>query len=73
MIYEAAECYDKGWFEEKSKNSAGLQLADFVPNSFAKDHGKFPQSKNNIFGNLKYLRYDGKVNNKERFGIKYMP
>ncbi len=60
-------------FLPKNSNCAGLQLADFIPNSFAKDHGFIPQSKYNIFGTLKYYRYDGYIENKKRFGIKYMP
>lgn len=54
------------------KNCAGLQLADFVPNYFARDHTGKPQPKYNIFGTLKYLRYDGNVGDKDRFGVKYM-
>ena len=57
---------------EKSANCAGLQLADFVPNSFAREHTGISQSKYNIFSTLKYFRYDGNVGDKDRFGVKYM-
>lgn len=60
-------------FIEKGANNAGLQIADFVPNSFAKDHASFTQDTPNIFSTLKYCRYDGNVDNKNRFGVKYMP
>lgn len=57
---------------DKQKNCAGLQLADFVPNYFAREHTGKAQSKYNIFSTLKYLRYDGNVGDKDRFGVKYM-
>lgn len=60
-------------FADKNDNIAGLQIADFVPNSFARDHAGSRQSKPNIFGTLKYHRYDGGIGQADRFGIKYMP
>ena len=60
-------------FVYKDSNSAGLQVADFVPNSFARDHAGINQSQPNIFSTLKYHRYDGNQGCKDRFGIKYMP
>lgn len=60
-------------FDNKNKNIAGLQIADFVPNSFARDHSGKGQSNPNIFSTLKYHRYDGNQNMADRFGIKYMP
>lgn len=60
-------------FVSKSANCAGLQVADFVPLSFARDHRGVEQGNPNIFSTLKYYRYDGKIDAKDRFGIKYMP
>jgi hypothetical protein len=60
-------------FVNKDKNLAGLQVADFIPNSFARHHAKINQAKPNIFSTLQYCRYDGNQNCKDRFGIKYMP
>ena len=60
-------------FVNKNENCAGLQIADFVPLSFARDHAGIKQEKPNIFSTLKYHRYDGTKCMKERFGIKYMP
>ncbi len=60
-------------FVNKSENCVGLQIADFVPLSFARDHGGKEQGNPNIFGTLKYHRYDGGIGMKDRFGIKYMP
>lgn len=60
-------------FADKNKNIAGLQIADFVPNSFARDHAGKSQGRPNIWGTLKYYRYDGNQNMADRFGIKYMP
>lgn len=54
----------------KQENCAGLQLADFVPNSFARDHTGISQDKYNIFSTLKYFRYDGNVGDKNRFWCK---
>ena len=60
-------------FVDKEDNEIGLQIADFVPNSFARDHAGIAQAKPNIFSTLKYNMYDGVMGNSERFGIKYMP
>lgn len=60
-------------FISKEQNCAGLQIADFVPLGFARDQAGMPQCGNNIFSTLKYHRYDGNQNLKDRFGIKYMP
>ena len=60
-------------FANKSDNNPGLQIADFVPNGFARDCLGLPQLKHNIFRTFKYLRYDGGLKLPERFGVKYMP
>lgn len=63
-------------FIEKKMNNAGLQIADFIPNVFAREHAGFGQiDKNNEYiRKLKYYRYRGNVqNSQDRFGIKYMP
>ena len=74
MTKEAAEKRLLGIdFIDKSNNEVGLQVADFIPNSFARDHAGISQSNPNIFGTLRYNLYDGKMGNRERFGIKYMP
>ena len=74
MTKEAAEKRLLGIdFVDKANNEAGLQIADFVPNSFARDHAGMNQSNPNIFPTLKYHLYDGNQGNDNRFGIKYMP
>ncbi len=60
-------------FADKNDNIAGLQLADFVPNPFARDHAGLNQSRPNIWGTLRYFRYDGGIGQPDRFGVKYMP
>ena len=60
-------------FLNKSENCAGLQIADFVPLSFAREHAGINQELPNIFSTLKYCRYDGTQGMKERFGVKYLP
>jgi len=74
MAEEAAEKRLLGIdFIDKTDNEAGLQIADFIPNSFARDHAGFGQSNPNIFGTLRYNLYDGNMGSRDRFGIKYMP
>lgn len=60
-------------FANKNDNNPGLQIADFVPNGFARDCLGIPQPKHNIFRTFKYLRYDGGQSLPDRFGVKYMP
>lgn len=74
MTKEAAEKRLLGIdFIYKSNNEAGLQIADFIPNSFARDRAGISQPNPNIFGTLRYNLYDGNMGNRDRFGIKYMP
>lgn len=60
-------------FIEKSQNITGLQIADFVPHSFARDFAGMNQPKQNIFNTLRFYRYDGKIISPDRYGVKYMP
>ena len=60
-------------FARKSENVSGLQIADFVPNGFARDHIGNSQAKYFIFNTLKHHRYDGGVGQPTRFGVKQMP
>jgi hypothetical protein len=60
-------------FDLKDNNNSGLQIADFIPNSFARKHSKFNQYKYNIEKQLRIYRYDGGLNIRDRFGIKFMP
>ena len=69
----AVQCLIGLDFANKFDNNPGLQVADFIPNGFARDCLGIPQAKYNIFRTLKYLRYDGGQNLPDRFGVKYMP
>lgn len=62
-------------FVKKDENNAGLQIADFIPNAFARDHAQFGQLDRNdvLIRKMKYYRYDGLKRNQDRFGIKFMP
>lgn len=58
-------------FVPKKNNSACLQIADFVPNNFArKMAGK---NTHRLGRTLLNHRYDGKVKQPDRFGIKQIP
>lgn len=60
-------------FPPKNSNMAGLQLADFIPNNFARKHGVNNKHRINIYNSVRKIRYDGGLSNQNRFGIKVMP
>jgi len=60
-------------FPNKTDNIAGLQIADFVPNPFARNTLGNKQPQFNIYQALRPLRYDGGLRKFDRFGIKIMP
>lgn len=60
-------------FLEKNQNIAGLQVADFVPHSFARHFAGMNQPRQNIFNTLQFHRYDGGIRSPDRYGVKYMP
>lgn len=60
-------------FPSKQVNTAGLQVADFVPNVFARSTLGLPKHKPSIYDVLRKSRYDGNLMKHNRFGIKVMP
>ena len=62
-------------FIRKDDNNAGLQVADFIPYAFAREHAQFNQldKDDTLLRKMKYYRYRGQQNAQERYGIKYMP
>lgn len=60
-------------FPCKNDNISGLQIADFIPNTFARKHAKFEQHKFNLYKCLRLSRYCGNINKYDRFGIKFIP
>lgn len=60
-------------FAKKSQNIAALQLADFVPNAFARKYAGLQPPRFNIFTTLDFHLYDGGAGDKKRYGIKNMP
>jgi len=60
-------------FPSKSENNCGLQMADFVPNGFARHYANFNEHRFNINNVLNIHRYDGGLYKPERFGIKVLP
>lgn len=60
-------------FISKTANNSCIQLADFLPNRFARKEGHKSPKLYNLNETLKSLLYDGEVKNKERFGVKVIP
>lgn len=60
-------------FPGKKENIAGLQVADFVPNYFARKALKLNPHRYNINDVLRRRRYDGCIYKMDRFGVKQMP
>ncbi len=60
-------------FIGKKENHPCLQIADFVPHGFARHFAGMKQPKYNIFSTLQFHRYDGRIGDPDRYGIKYMP
>ncbi|GGD28954.1 DUF3800 domain-containing protein [Pontibacillus salipaludis] len=60
-------------FPDKTENNAGLQVADFVPNTFARKAAGFKKHKFSISDVTRKSRYDGGLQKRERFGVKVMP
>lgn len=60
-------------FPSKGDNNCGLQMADFVPNGFARQYGQNKDYRFNINSVLNQFRYDGGLGKPDRFGIKVMP
>jgi hypothetical protein len=60
-------------FASKLENNAGLQIADFVPNCFARKHKGFRSHRFNIDKQLRIYRYDGGMHLRDKFGVKNMP
>ncbi|MHB9143303.1 MAG: DUF3800 domain-containing protein [Paludibacter sp.] len=61
-------------FPNKTGNVLGLQLADFIPNDFARQAAGFSKQKFSIYDISRTFRYNGGIPSKEnRFGVKVMP
>ena len=60
-------------FINKNANNAGLQIADFVPNYFARKHLGLKSHRFNCDDALRRCRYDGGCCNLDRFGVKRLP
>ena len=57
-------------FPMKIDNSIGLQIADFIPNSIARNFAGLPQKEFSLHDDIVNKSYDGNNNLHERFGIK---
>ncbi len=60
-------------FEGKAKNLVGLQLADFIPNTFARTCSG-AKAKHDDFKKIVLRQaYDGNIQNKLKYGLKKIP
>lgn len=72
--YAMQEYLQEIYFPHKYENVVGLQLADFVPNDFARKVSGAGPNEFNVFNSCKRIRYNGGLPSKEdRFGMKVMP
>ena len=64
-------------FKEKKQNIAGLQLADFIPNSVGRHvlgkHYNNKKERNVKFDIINKKLYDGGIGNVAKFGLKIIP
>ncbi|MGO2083079.1 DUF3800 domain-containing protein [Vagococcus sp.] len=60
-------------FLRKTDNNTGLQLADFIPNNFARQRVGLKRHTINMMDILEQQLYDGYVNDIKRFGMIQLP
>ena len=60
-------------FEGKAKNLVGLQLADFIPNTFARTCSGAKAKHDNFKKIVLRQAYDGNIQNKQKYGLKKIP
>lgn len=61
------------YFPKKSENNPGLQIADFVPNVFARKALGIKPHRPGIHNELRKIRYNGGVHRSDLFGVKVIP
>ena len=59
-------------FEPKNSNLAGLQLADFVPNTLGRYAANMKPKNRDFAKNVRNKLYDGSINSKYKFGLKIL-
>lgn len=60
-------------FNMKSDGNVGLQIADFLPNSVARNALGKTQKRFSFFSKIQARSYNGNRNRNDRFGIKIIP
>lgn len=61
-------------FPNKADNIPGLQIADFIPNDFARNAAGSKKQPFSVYDMSRTIRYNGGIPSKEnRFGVKVMP
>lgn len=60
-------------FEDKSNNLPGLQLADFIPNTYARKCAGIPAKHAAFQQCVMRQAYDGGMGNRPKFGLKKIP
>lgn len=61
------------YFKSKSENVAGLQLADFVPNTLGRYKCQKINNSNKNFNSVYSRLYNGGIDMPEKFGLKEIP
>lgn len=70
----AIQSYIKNiYFPNKRENVAGLQLADFIPNTLARSACMISAKNNGITKNIKRRLYDGNIQKPDKYGFKIVP
>ena len=60
-------------FENKVDNLAGLQLADFIPNTYARKCARIKPKHDEFKKCVLQQAYDGGISNRPKFGLKMIP
>lgn len=60
-------------FENKADNLAGLQLADFIPNTYARKCAGIKPKHDDFKKCVLQHAYDGGISNRTKFGLKMIP
>lgn len=76
-LYYTSHCFQSHItgliFAPKSSNNAGLQLADFIPNTHVRSAAKLTAKHKNYKNVVFTHAYDGNLKNRNKYGLKLIP